>query len=51
MRDQKLVERQLAVCLHPMKEDIRSNAVIIDATGPLVRVVDDIVLLVDVHRS
>ena len=38
-------ERQLAVCLHQTKEDIPENGIIIDATAPLARVVDEILRL------
>jgi hypothetical protein len=35
-------ERELAVRLHQTKEDIPKNGIIIDATAPLARVVDEI---------
>jgi adenylate kinase family enzyme len=38
-------ERQLAVRLHQTKQDIPKNAIIIDATAPLARVVDEILRL------
>ncbi len=38
-------ERELTVRLHQTKEDIPKNGIIIDATVPLVRVVDDILRL------
>jgi hypothetical protein len=39
-------ERELAVRLHRTKEDIPKNGIIIDATAPLARVVDEIVRLI-----
>ena len=47
----KQEERKLAVRLHQTKEDIPKDAVVIDATAPLARVVDEILLLVDAHKS
>jgi hypothetical protein len=38
-------ERKLAVRLHQTKEDIPKNGIIIDATAPLARVVDEILRL------
>ena len=38
-------ERELAVRLHQTKEDIPKNGIIIDATAPLARVVDEILRL------
>ena len=38
----KPAERELAVRLHHTKEDIPKNGIIIDATPPLARVVDEI---------
>lgn len=39
----KQKERELVVRLHQTKEDIPKNGIIIDATAPLARVVDEIV--------
>jgi thymidylate kinase len=38
-------ERELAVRLHQSKEDVPKNGIIIDATAPLVHVVDEILRL------
>jgi thymidylate kinase len=38
-------ERELAVRLHQTKEDIPKNGIVIDATAPLARVVDEILRL------
>lgn len=43
----KRTERELIYRLHQSKEDIPKNGVIIDATAPLARVVDEIVRLSD----
>ena len=43
-------ERELAVRLHRTKEDIPKNGIIIDATAPLARVVDEIVRLSDANK-
>ena len=43
-------ERELAVRLHQTKEDIPKNGIIIDATAPLARVVDEILRLSDANR-
>jgi hypothetical protein len=40
-------ERELAVRLHQTREDIPKNGIIIDATAPLARVVDEILRLTD----
>lgn len=39
----KQAERELIARLHQTKEDIPKNAIVIDATAPLARVVDEIV--------
>ena len=44
-------ERELAVRLHQTKEDIPKNGIIIDATAPLARVVDQILRLSDGEDS
>ena len=44
-------ERELAVRLHQTKEDIPKNGIIIDATAPLARVVDEILRLSDAIKS
>jgi hypothetical protein len=43
-------ERELAVRLHQTKEDIPKIGVIIDATAPLARVVDEILRLSDANK-
>jgi len=43
-------ERELAVRLHQTKEDIPKNGIIIDATAPLARVVDEILRLSDANK-
>lgn len=43
----KQAERELIARLHQSKEDIPKNGIIIDATAPLARVVDEIVRLSD----
>jgi hypothetical protein len=43
----KPAERELAVHLHQTKEDIPKDGIIIDATAPLARVVDEILRLCD----
>jgi thymidylate kinase len=43
-------ERELAVRLHQTKEDIPKNGIIIDATAPLSRVVDEILHLSGVNK-
>jgi len=43
-------ERELAVRLHQAKEDIPKNGIIIDATAPLARVVDEILRLSDANK-
>jgi hypothetical protein len=43
-------ERELAVRLHETKEDIPKNSIIIDATAPLARVVDEILRLSDANK-
>ena len=43
-------ERELAVRLHQTKEDIPKNGIIIDATAPLARVVDEILRLRNVCK-
>jgi broad-specificity NMP kinase len=47
----KVEERELAVRLHQTKEDIPKNGIIIDATVPLARVVDEILRLSDAHKT
>ena len=44
-------ERELAVRLHQTKEDIPKNSIIIDATAPLARVVDEIIRLSEADKS
>jgi hypothetical protein len=43
-------ERELAVRLHQTKEDIPRNGIIIDATAPLARVVDEILRLSNANK-
>ena len=43
-------ERELAVRLHQTKEDIPKNGIILDATAPLARVVDEILRLSDANK-
>ena len=43
-------ERELAALLHRTKEDIPKNGIIIDATAPLVHVVDEILRLCDANK-
>jgi len=43
-------ERELAARLHQTREDIPNNGVIIDATGPLATVVDEILRLCDANK-
>jgi hypothetical protein len=43
-------ERELAVRLHQTKEDIPKSGIIIDATAPLARVVDEILRLNDANE-
>ena len=43
-------ERELAGRLHQTKEDIPKNGIIIDATAPLARVVDEILRLSDANK-
>ena len=43
-------ERELAARLHQTKEDIPKSGMIIDATAPLARVVDEILRLSDAHK-
>ncbi|HLY89188.1 MAG TPA: hypothetical protein VKQ27_09395 [Acetobacteraceae bacterium] len=43
-------ERELAVRLHQTKQDIPKDAIIIDATAPLARVVDEILRLSDASK-
>ena len=43
-------ERELAVRLHQTKKDLPKNGIIIDATAPLARVVDEILCLIDANR-
>jgi len=43
-------ERELAVRLHQTKADIPQGGMIIDATAPLARVVDEILRLSDAHK-
>jgi len=47
----RVEERELAVRLHLTKEDIPKNGIIIDATVPLARVVDEILRLSDAHKT
>jgi len=47
----KIEERELAVRLHQTKEDIPKNGIIIDATAPLARVVDEILRLTDANKA
>ena len=42
-------EREITVRMYHAKEDIPQNGIIIDATAPLARVVDEILRLSDVH--
>jgi hypothetical protein len=42
-------ERQLAAHLHDTKEDIPKNGIVIDATAPLPRVVDEIIRQSEAH--
>ena len=44
-------ERELAERLHQTKEDIPKNGIIIDATAPLARVVDEILCLSDANNT
>ena len=44
-------ERELAVRLHRTKEDIPKNGIIIDASAPLARVVDEILRQSDVNKA
>ena len=44
-------ERELAVRLHHTKEDIPKNGIIIDATPPLARVVDEILRQCETNRA
>ena len=44
-------ERELAVRLHQTKEDIPKNGIVIDATAPLARVVDEIIRLSEADKS
>jgi hypothetical protein len=46
----KREERELAVRLYQTQEDIPKNGIIIDATVPLARVVDEILRLSDVNK-
>lgn len=39
---EKLTERELIARLHQTKEDIPKNGIVIDATAPIARVVDEI---------
>jgi hypothetical protein len=43
-------ERELAVRLHQTKEDLPKNCIIINATAPLARVVDEILRRIDTHK-
>jgi hypothetical protein len=43
-------ERELAARLHQTKEDIAKSGIIIDATAPLARVVDEILRLSDANK-
>jgi hypothetical protein len=43
-------ERELAVRLHKTKENLPKNGIIIDATAPLARVVDEILRLIDANK-
>jgi hypothetical protein len=47
----KPAERELAVRLHHTKEDIPKNGIIIDATPPLARVVDEILRQCEANRA
>src|SRR5260370_4261340 len=47
----KPAERELAVRLHHTKEDIPKNGIIIDATPPLARAVDEILPLSDPNNT
>ena len=47
----KPAERELAVRLHQTKEDIPKNGIIIDATPPLARVVDEILRQCEANRA
>ena len=47
----KPAERELIARLHQTKEDIPQNGIIIDATPPLARVVDEILRLSDAHNT
>jgi hypothetical protein len=47
---EKPEERELAVRLHQTREDIPKNGIIIDATAPLARVVDEILSLSAAHN-
>ena len=44
-------ERELAMRLHRTKEDIPKNGIIIDASAPLARVVDEILRQSDVNKA
>ena len=44
-------ERELAVRLHQTKEDIPNSGIVIDATAPLDRVVDETLRLSDTNKS
>ena len=47
----KSTERELIVRLHQTKEDSPTNGIVIDATAPVVRVVDDILRLCEADRA
>ncbi len=47
----KPAERELIARLHQTKEDIPQNGIIIDATAPLARVVDEIVRQIEANRA
>jgi hypothetical protein len=47
----KPAERELIARLHHTKEDIPTNGIIIDATPPLARVVDEILRQSDAHNT
>lgn len=47
----KRAERELVARLHRTKEDIPENGVLIDATAPIERVVDEIVRHAEAHTS
>jgi hypothetical protein len=47
----KPAERELIARLHQTKEDIPKNGMIIDATAPLARVVDEILRLSDANNT